>query len=335
MRGLLKTAYDKLALFLVLLILLVSAILLVVFVCRENKLLVSADWNQPNSAPRNVQPIDTGDLSTALESLVDPFQMPYGARRMLVSEPRVACVKCQRPIPLTAQVCPFRGCGASQPLLPKAEERDTDLDGIPDAWELKYGLNPNLDDAQGDADGDGYSNLEEYLHGTNPQDPHDHPPPVIKLHWVRIARQILPLTFQSIQHPAPGEVRYVLKNKRIQRDYYVQIGDVVEGYEIVACEEKKEEIKKPGLPAIIEDVSVLQIRKDGQTLALTLGQDASQGDMVAELVFLIDNTVFRVKVGDTITLQHISYKIVDIQKNSVVVFDNSTGKKTSLEKAAP
>ncbi|WP_239133234.1 cellulose binding domain-containing protein [Paractinoplanes durhamensis] len=40
---------------------------------------------------------------------------------------------------------------------------DTDRDGMPDAWETASGLNPAVDDHNGDADGDGYRNIEEYL----------------------------------------------------------------------------------------------------------------------------------------------------------------------------
>src|SRR5256885_771078 len=46
--------------------------------------------------------------------------------------------------------------------------RDTDGDGMPDWWEVQYGLNPNFNDAAGDADGDGISNLVEYNSGSNP-----------------------------------------------------------------------------------------------------------------------------------------------------------------------
>ena len=42
---------------------------------------------------------------------------------------------------------------------------DSDRDGMPDSWEASKGLDPrNADDRNGDADGDGYTNLEEYLH---------------------------------------------------------------------------------------------------------------------------------------------------------------------------
>lgn len=43
---------------------------------------------------------------------------------------------------------------------------DTDSDGMPDSFEIKMGFNPNIPDANGDADANGYSNIEEYLNGT-------------------------------------------------------------------------------------------------------------------------------------------------------------------------
>src|SRR5207302_1674142 len=46
---------------------------------------------------------------------------------------------------------------------------DNNSDGIPDAWELAH----NITDPNGDADGDGYTNLQEFLAGTDPQDEDD------------------------------------------------------------------------------------------------------------------------------------------------------------------
>ena len=42
--------------------------------------------------------------------------------------------------------------------------QDTDHDGMPDTWELAHGLNPNVNDSAQDRNGDGYTNIEEYLY---------------------------------------------------------------------------------------------------------------------------------------------------------------------------
>ncbi len=53
------------------------------------------------------------------------------------------------------------GCGNNS-------DPDDDNDGMPDIFESYYGLNVLVDDAAGDVDGDGVTNIEEYTLGTNP-----------------------------------------------------------------------------------------------------------------------------------------------------------------------
>jgi hypothetical protein len=48
---------------------------------------------------------------------------------------------------------------------------DSDGDAMHDSWEMSFGLDPNVDDAAGDLDDDGLSNLEEYQQGYDPNDP--------------------------------------------------------------------------------------------------------------------------------------------------------------------
>ncbi|GIX07428.1 MAG: pectate lyase [Candidatus Poribacteria bacterium] len=59
--------------------------------------------------------------------------------------------------------------GGWPPLQSEPAPPDTDSDGMPDAWEEGFGLDPQ-DPADGsqDRDGDGYTNIEEYLNGTDP-----------------------------------------------------------------------------------------------------------------------------------------------------------------------
>jgi hypothetical protein len=56
-------------------------------------------------------------------------------------------------------------------------DEDDDNDQMPDAWEIEYGFDPLRDDATEDFDGDGLSNLDEYLAGSDPMVPQDNQAP--------------------------------------------------------------------------------------------------------------------------------------------------------------
>ena len=56
-------------------------------------------------------------------------------------------------------------------------DTDDDNDGMTDTWEVAHGLNPFVDDAALDADGDGESNLDEYLASSDTTTPSDNNAP--------------------------------------------------------------------------------------------------------------------------------------------------------------
>lgn len=50
--------------------------------------------------------------------------------------------------------------------------KDSDHDGLPDDWETAHGLNPNDgSDAVKDSNGDGYTNIEDFINGLDPRAP--------------------------------------------------------------------------------------------------------------------------------------------------------------------
>ncbi len=62
---------------------------------------------------------------------------------------------------------------------------DTDMDGMPDEWEVKYRLNPkDPSDAALDCNGDGYTNIEKYINGLDPEK---------KVDWTKPENNVDPL----------------------------------------------------------------------------------------------------------------------------------------------
>jgi len=86
---------------------------------------------------------------------------------------------------------------------PAGSVNDSDGDGMPDPWEIQHGLNPNLNDANLDPDQDGLTNREEYLAGTDPQDPLS----LLRLDWVDWTASQITLRFQAM----PGKTYSLLR----------------------------------------------------------------------------------------------------------------------------
>lgn len=79
------------------------------------------------------------------------------------------------------------GLNAAQEIAARTDPNnsDTDQDGLPDGWEVGYGLNPTspagIHGPDGDPDADSLTNAEEFARGSHPNDAASPPPP---LKWI-------------------------------------------------------------------------------------------------------------------------------------------------------
>jgi len=99
---------------------------------------------------------------------------------------------------------------------------DSDHDGLPDEWETAHGLAMNNPaDAQFDSDLDGQRNLQEYLAGTDPQDPQS----FLKLDRVLLEKSPLALV---IEFNAISNRTYTLQTTdRVRPDSWNRVSDIV------------------------------------------------------------------------------------------------------------
>jgi hypothetical protein len=99
-------------------------------------------------------------------------------------------------------------------------DEDDDNDEMPDEWEIKYDLDPkNPDDAEGDLDEDGISNLDEYRDGTDPGNEDDNGISFLTAVFIVIALSVLVLggliIFAVVQ-------RKKMEEDRLQKGFFKQ-----------------------------------------------------------------------------------------------------------------
>ena len=153
----------------------------------------------------------------------------------LLSPVRAAkCPGCNRFIPLFSFMnlgqCPICGMTLSRPARSFNDEidiqmrsSDSDGDGMPNIFELKYPefLNPtNPLDAKYDRDNDGFTNLYEYMCGTDIDDPKSHPP-LTDLIYIESARSPLLSAQLESADPDSGTVKFTMGGKGRPREYKV------------------------------------------------------------------------------------------------------------------
>ncbi len=298
----LRTNFDK-----AILVIAAIALLACCGLIMNSALSFPAHFSGRNSSKARddaIKPLPTGALAAASEKLKSPRNWLGHDGSLLVSRPYVL---------------------VDGSLIDPLEGNRNLHEPIKNSWLIKYDL-PYWESTikEQDPDADRFSNLEEYLAGTDPRDKNSVPPLYTKLRLLRFISKPFRLIFTGT--PDDGQTFTINARDRGGRTRFLEKGQIIEGtpYKVISYE-KKTEVKNE----IEFDASTLQIEntQTGQRIVLVANREANDPTSYGEFLSLYDNSKFTVKKDDEFALPpetERKYKLIDISEKEAVIQDQQT-----------
>ncbi len=200
---------------------------------------------------------------------------------------------------------------------------------VPNDWFLQNGLADRIldnDVLDQDPDKDGFTNLDEFNGQTNPVDPASHPAYITKLRLKQFVKKSSRLKFEAYDDDGNFQINTVDVKQPSQ---FVKIGDTIQGtkYKVISFEKKSVLNERTGVD---EDVSTLTVENTETHLRLvmTVRHQADSPDLYARFAYLWDSTEVIVKKDGTFTLKpeaDIQYKLIDIGDAEALIINVKTG----------
>ena len=196
---------------------------------------------------------------------------------------------------------------------------------VPNEWLEEFGLPiTEADVLTQDADGDGFTNRDEWEGHTNPSDQASHPPYTFKLRLRSFAEEAFPLIFSS----SVSETYAINSVDRRMPTQFLQVGEMVAGtkYKLTAYTEKYE-TDKYGTNVDVSELTLEQIDTHDQ-VTLVKEKRATSPESVANFLYTWNGAerAFAVKKDQEFTiapLEEVKYKLLDVQPEKATIIETS------------
>ncbi|MDP9185992.1 MAG: hypothetical protein M3O72_01365 [Verrucomicrobiota bacterium] len=254
----------------------------------------------PAPSLKSVSPLATAqELQAAAEKLHRPPQWTFGGRSgLFVPEKH------------------FIGANGQPATLQTTEVHPP----VPNDWLEQFGLPiADADVLDQDPDGDGFSNLEEWLGHTNPIDGNSHPEYYTKLKLESAVEEPFRLVFSSWV----GDTYAINTIDLKQPTQFLKVGDPIKGtrFKIVKFEEKYQR-NKYGTNVDVSELTLEQVETKGQ-LTLIKEKVAMSPESVATFIYTWGGRQeFQVRKDQEFSLkpqEQIKYKLVDVDPAKAVI----------------
>jgi hypothetical protein len=295
----LRTHYDRAALLAAALFLLGSALFLGRDAAGSGESLLTLPAPLP---PKSATPPPKAiELDQAIEALRQPQQWTFSGRSgLFVPEKH------------------FIGPNGLPATLQTAEIHPP----VPNDWLEQFDLPiADADVLAQDADGDGFSNLDEWQNQTSPTDKDSHPSFVAKLKMKSFAQEPFHLIFASWV----GNTFALNANDRKEPTQFLKLGDSIRGTKFsLAKFVEKYDRNQYGTKIDVSEL-ILENQETHEQLTLVKERVTISPETVANLVYLWGGRrEFAVKKDQEFSLkpeERIKYKLVDVRPSEAVIVD--------------
>jgi len=205
---------------------------------------------------------------------------------------------------------------------------------IPNDWLIKFGLNytdANVKDQ--DADGDGFTNLEEYNAKTDPKNKASTPPKHTKLRFIKFEQKPFMLVFKGNPDGEGQEFQINANNARTQ---FKKLKEKIDGAPYKIINYVKKDAEKNGVPVDVSELTV-ENTETQVSIVLVVKKETNDPTSFGEFFNVLTNEKFRLQKGEEFTIKpdvNTKLKLIDISSTEAKIQDVATGNNSTLSKSS-